>query len=149
MTVKGIVTGYTKGKALVRLESSKLTGIIALKDYEEATENETLEKVLPIGKEIICKVIEYSRQGEKRLIRLSTLNKFFKKFEGLETTFDCDPRIIELWQNFQTLSAIEAPEREVGDLEAEENKEEAEYQRLKKLLADNQIEVEEEEHEQE
>jgi hypothetical protein len=39
LTVKGIVTGYTKGKALVRLESSKLTGIIALKDYEEANES--------------------------------------------------------------------------------------------------------------
>lgn len=33
LTVRGIVTGYVKGKALVRLESSKLTGIIALKDY--------------------------------------------------------------------------------------------------------------------
>jgi rRNA biogenesis protein RRP5 len=35
LTVYGIVTGYVKGKALVRLESSKFTGIIALKDVEE------------------------------------------------------------------------------------------------------------------
>jgi len=50
LTVKGVVTGYTKGKALVRLESSKFTGIIALKDYEGLDENDTLEKVFPIGK---------------------------------------------------------------------------------------------------
>ena len=57
MTVKGIVTGYSKGKALVRLECSRLTGIIALKDYEGLGENDTLEKVFPIGKELTCKVI--------------------------------------------------------------------------------------------
>ena len=34
LTVKGIVTGYAKGKALVRLDSSKFTAIIALKDAE-------------------------------------------------------------------------------------------------------------------
>lgn len=83
LTVKGVVTGYTKGKALVRLESSKFTGIIALKDYEGLDENDTLEKVFPIGKQLLCKIIEYSREGDKRLIRLSTLNKFFKKYEGL------------------------------------------------------------------
>lgn len=32
LTVYGMVTGYVKGKALVRLESSRFTGIIALKD---------------------------------------------------------------------------------------------------------------------
>ena len=50
LTVYGIVTGYSKGKALVRLQSSKFTGIISLRDYEEAGENDTLEKALPIGK---------------------------------------------------------------------------------------------------
>jgi hypothetical protein len=39
-----------------------------------------LEKALPIGKRLTCKVVEYSREGEKRLIRLSTLAKAFKKF---------------------------------------------------------------------
>jgi hypothetical protein len=57
LTVRGIVAGYAKGKALVRLESSKLTGIIALKDCEGATENDTLEKAFPIGKELACKVV--------------------------------------------------------------------------------------------
>lgn len=42
-----------------------------------------MEKVLPVGKRLVCKVVEYSREGEKRLIRLSTLSKVFKKFEGL------------------------------------------------------------------
>jgi hypothetical protein len=51
------------------------------------------------------------------------LKKFFKKYEGLETTFDCDKRIVDLWGNFQMLSAIEAPEREVKDLEGEKNHE--------------------------
>ena len=111
MTVRGVVTGYVKGKALVRLESSKFTGIISLKDVEEATEDQTLEKVLPIGKQLVCKIVEYSLQGDKRLIRLSTLEKAFKKNEGLETTFDTDERILQLWESFQSLSAIEAPER--------------------------------------
>jgi len=35
------------------------------------------------------------------------------------------------------LSAIEAPEREDKNIELNENKEEVEYQRLKKLLAEN------------
>lgn len=48
----------------------------------------------------MCKVIEYSREGEKRLIRLSMLKKFFKKYEGLETTFDCDEKIVKLWDHF-------------------------------------------------
>ena len=106
LTVKGIVTGYVKGKALVRLESSKLTGIIALREVEGAGEEDTLEKVMPIGKEIICKVIDYSREGDKRLIRLSTLKKYFKKFEGLETTFDVDQKTVDLWESYQQLSAI-------------------------------------------
>ena len=42
------------------------------------------------------------------------------------------------------LSAIEAPEREVKDLEGEKNHEQAEYQRLKRLLAENKIDIEEE-----
>lgn len=105
LTVKGLVTGYTKGKALVRLESSKFTGIIALKDVEGA-EDGTLEKVLPIGKQIVCKIIEYSLEGEKRLIRLSTLKRFFTKYQGLETTFDTDAKTVELWDNFQSLSAV-------------------------------------------
>jgi hypothetical protein len=46
------------------------------------------------------------------LIRLCTLKKIFKKFEGLETTFDYDPSIEKLWNSFQSLSAIEAPVRE-------------------------------------
>jgi rRNA biogenesis protein RRP5 len=106
LTVHGIVTGYVKGKALVRLESSKFTGIIALKDVEEAQEDQTLEKVLPLGKRLTCKVVEYSREAERRLIRLSTLAKVFKKFDGLETTFDTNQRIVNLWNNFQDLSAI-------------------------------------------
>jgi rRNA biogenesis protein RRP5 len=57
LTVNGSVTGYVKGKALVRLESSKFTGIISLKDVEEAGEEQTLEKVLPIGKRITCKIV--------------------------------------------------------------------------------------------
>lgn len=57
LTVNGIVTGYVKGKALVRLESSKFTGIIALKDVEEAQADQTLEKVLPIGKRLTCKIV--------------------------------------------------------------------------------------------
>ena len=48
-----------------------------------------------------------------------------------------------MWENFQNLSAIEAPVREEGkEMEAENADEE--YDRLKKLLADNEIEVGEE-----
>lgn len=36
LTVEGTVKGYTKGKALVQLHSSKFTGIIDLRDVEGA-----------------------------------------------------------------------------------------------------------------
>ena len=72
---------------------------------------------------ITAKIVEYSLEGEKRLIRLSTLRKYFKKYEGLETTFDTDQKILQLWENFQSLSAIEAPVREVTELNIEENNE--------------------------
>ena len=42
LTVMGNITGYTKGKALVRLQSSKFTGIISLKDVEDVEEDVTL-----------------------------------------------------------------------------------------------------------
>ncbi len=38
LTVDGSIKGYTKGKALVQLHSSKFTGIIAMKDVEGAGE---------------------------------------------------------------------------------------------------------------
>lgn len=34
MTVEGYIKGYTKGKALVQLNSSRFTGIIAMNDIE-------------------------------------------------------------------------------------------------------------------
>lgn len=86
MTVEGTIKGYVKGKALVQLHSSKFTGIIGLKDVEGVTD-ESLEKVLPIGKTLKFKITEYSFDGEKRLIRLSNLQKVFQKFKQFETKF--------------------------------------------------------------
>ena len=34
LTVSGVVTGFAKGKALVRIDASKYTGIIAQRDIE-------------------------------------------------------------------------------------------------------------------
>ena len=62
MTVEGTIKGYVKGKALVQLHSSKFTGIIALKDVEGATD-ESIEKILPIGKTLKFKILEYSFNG--------------------------------------------------------------------------------------
>ena len=89
MTVEGTIKGYVKGKALVQLHSSKFTGIIGLKDVEGVTD-ESLEKILPIGKTMKFKIVEYSFDGEKRLIRLSTLHKVFQKFKQFETKFEAD-----------------------------------------------------------
>lgn len=38
MTVDGSVKGYIKGKALIKLFSSKFTGIISLNDIEDLQE---------------------------------------------------------------------------------------------------------------
>jgi hypothetical protein len=35
-----------------------------------------------------------------------------EKYKGLETSFDCNQKVIELWNNFQTLSSIEPPVEE-------------------------------------
>ncbi len=56
LTVEGTIKGYVKGKALVQLHSSKFTGIINLKDVEGVTD-ESLEKVLPIGKTLTFKIV--------------------------------------------------------------------------------------------
>ena len=86
-----MVTGYVKGKALVKINGSRFTGIIALKDLEGAQEL-TLEKALPMGQIIESKIIEYKKEGDKRLIRLSTLTKHFNKYKGFETNFEKDER---------------------------------------------------------
>lgn len=39
---------------------------------------------MKLGTHYQMKIIEYSYEGGKRLIRLSTLQKYFKKFEGVE-----------------------------------------------------------------
>lgn len=109
MTVEGTIKGYVKGKALVQLHSSKFTGIIALKEVEGVTD-ESLEKALPIGKTLKFKIIEYSFDGEKRLIRLSNLQKVFQKFKQFETKFEADERLVKLWENFKQLEAFKAPE---------------------------------------
>ena len=41
LTVEGTIKGYTKGKALVTLHSSKFTGIISMRDIE-GIEGQTL-----------------------------------------------------------------------------------------------------------
>ena len=38
LSVEGTIKGYVKGKALVQLHSSKVTGIISLKDVEGVTD---------------------------------------------------------------------------------------------------------------
>lgn len=86
MTVVGTIKGYTKGKALVQLHSSKFTGIIDVKDVE-AIEDKSLEKALPVGLTLKFKIVEYSLDGDRRLIRLSTLQKTFLKYKQFETEF--------------------------------------------------------------
>ncbi len=44
--------------------------------------------------------------------------------------------MINLWDNFQALSAVEAPVREEGN-ELVEEEGDGEYERLRKLLAEN------------
>ena len=94
---------------MVQLHSSKFTGIIGLKDVEGVTD-ESLEKALPIGKTLKLKITEYSFDGEKRLIRLSNLQKVFQKFKQFETKFEADERLVKLWENFKQLEAFKAPE---------------------------------------
>ena len=48
-----------RGKALVKLDSSKETGIIAGHDIDGADPEASLEKNLPIGKHLTMKITEY------------------------------------------------------------------------------------------
>jgi ribosomal protein S1 len=72
LTVSGKVSGYTKGKALIKLDGSKLTGIMSPNDVEGIDRNEPIEKSMRLGTNYPMKITELSLEG-KKLIRLSTL----------------------------------------------------------------------------
>ena len=57
---------------------------------------------MKLGTHYKMKIIEYSNEG-RRLIRLSTLPKYFKKFPGIELNAEEDGRVINLWENYQTM----------------------------------------------
>ena len=77
------MSGYTKGKALVKLNGSKFTGIMNPHEVEGINLEDPIEKSMKLGTSYKMKIIEYSNDG-KRLIRLSALPKYFKKFPGIE-----------------------------------------------------------------
>lgn len=87
LTVSGCVTGYTKGKALLRLDGSRFTGIMNPHEVEGLNEEEPIEKSMKLGSHYKMKIIEYANEG-RRLIRLSTLPKYFKKYPGVELGFE-------------------------------------------------------------
>jgi len=101
LSVSGKVTGYIKGKALIRLDGSKFTGIMHPNDVEGIDKNLPIEKSMKLGTHYNMKITEYSNEGGKKLIRLSTLSKYFKKFEGVELGFEVDQNAINLWDNYQ------------------------------------------------
>ncbi len=109
MTVYGYVSGYTKGRALVQLQKSEYTAILSLRDYHLNDENQFLEKILPLGTQIKAKVVEFSKEGDKRLIRLSTLPKHFEKYKGLEVEFEDDEHATSLWDKYQKYKLMEVP----------------------------------------
>ena len=80
------------------------------------------------------KIIEYSNDG-KRLIRLSALSKYFKKFPGVELNLDEDPRVENLWKNYQEMLKEEAPISQLVAANLEMEDEDDEYERIKGLLA--------------
>ena len=49
LTVSGIVTGYTKGKALIKIDGSKYTGIMHPNDLEGSHTEEPVEKSMKLG----------------------------------------------------------------------------------------------------
>ena len=61
-----------------------------------------------MGTRYQMKITEYSNEG-KRLIRLSTLKKYFTKYKGVELDFQENPVIVNLWENYQKLLKEEPP----------------------------------------
>lgn len=55
--VKGMVSGYVKGKLLVKLDGSQFTGIMGVRDIEGLEEEGSLEKNVPLGTKFTMKVI--------------------------------------------------------------------------------------------
>lgn len=89
LTVSGKVSGYTKGKALIKLDGSKFTGIMNPTEVEGINREEPIEKSMKLGTHYTMKIIELGNEG-KRLIRLSTLAKYFNKYQGVELNLERD-----------------------------------------------------------
>ena len=57
LTVAGRVTGYTKGKALIKLDGSKFTGIMSPHEVEGLNPEDPIEKSMKLGTHYEMKVI--------------------------------------------------------------------------------------------
>lgn len=104
LTVSGYVTGYSKGKALVRLSGSKFTGIIHPHEIPSINKEDPIEKSLKIGtyfKENL-KIIEVNNDG-RRLIRLSSQPKYFNKYKDVEVSITPDQRVSNLFASYQEM----------------------------------------------
>ena len=102
LTVSGQVSGYTKGKALIKLDGSKFTGIMNPTEVEGLNKEDPIEKSMKVGTHYTMKIIQLSNEG-RRLIRLSTLSKYFNKFKGVELNLEKDENAINLWENYEQM----------------------------------------------
>lgn len=54
---------------------------------------------MKVGTHYTMKIIELSNEG-RRLIRLSTLSKYFNRYKGVELNLEKDENAINLWENY-------------------------------------------------
>ena len=67
---------------------------------------------------------------------MSALQKYFKKFPGVELNLDEDPRVKNLWKNYQEMLKEEPPATQLMAANLEMEDEDDEYERIKGLLAE-------------
>ncbi|EGR29983.1 programmed cell death 11, putative [Ichthyophthirius multifiliis] len=90
MTVKGVVVGHYQGKASVAIQGCKFRGSLD-KDDTDFTEEQRMgfvEKLLPLGSQVLAKVIKFEKEPKVRII-LGNSQKYIQKFSN-EVDFDFD-----------------------------------------------------------
>lgn len=77
---------------------------------------------MKVGTHYTMKIIELSNEG-RRLIRLSTLAKYFNRYKGVELNFEKDENAINLWENYEQMLEQEPPTKniQIGEAHEEEN----------------------------
>ena len=107
LTVGGFVSGYTKGNAIVGLQACKYRGIISPQNHQSGhSATDPLEKIFPLGMHLQCKIIAFETEP-KLLIKLSTLEKHFKMYQGVADALhnEDSERVFALLESVKSLNS--------------------------------------------